>query len=85
MTTAAVLKGGRWSRGQWVDRNEWEIAIRQSPAEPGQSSDAVSAGQDPFSLADPPTVTGILKAAGFAGVTFAGVHYGQDTASSAAF
>ena len=33
-----------------------------------------SGGPDPFSLADPPAVTEILEAAGFADVTFTDVH-----------
>src|SRR5918999_719936 len=43
-------------------------------------------GPDPFSLADPPTTEGILKAAGFGGVAFADVHkpvyYGPDVATA---
>jgi hypothetical protein len=39
-------------------------------------------GTGSFSLADPPTVTGVLEAAGFGGVTFTDVHepvhYGLD-------
>jgi len=45
-----------------------------------------AAGPDPFSLGDPPTVTGILEAAGFAEVTFTDVHepvyYGPDVAAA---
>ena len=45
-----------------------------------------SEGPDPFSLADPPTVAGILEAAGFADVTFTDVHepvyYGPDVAAA---
>ena len=43
-------------------------------------------GPDPFSLADPRTVEGILDAAGFAGVAFTDVHepvyYGPDVAAA---
>jgi hypothetical protein len=67
---------------QASDRNEWEVAIRQALAGPGGTAAAGSAGPDPFSLADPPTVKGILEAAGFAGVTLTDVHepvyYGPD-------
>jgi len=45
-----------------------------------------SEGPDPFSLADPPTVRGILQAAGFTSVTFTDVHepvhYGPDVAAA---
>ncbi len=45
-----------------------------------------SGGPDPFSLADPPAVTEILQAAGFAGVAFTDVHepvyYGPDVAAA---
>src|SRR5260370_1474135 len=58
-----------------------------SPRPPSRvpaSSPVASAGPDPFSLADPPTVTGILETAGFADVTFADVHepvyFGPDVA-----
>ena len=70
-----------WQAG---DRNEWDVAIRQSLAGPGGT--AASAGPDPFSLADPPTVKGILEAAGFAGVTLTDVHepvlYGADVSAA---
>jgi hypothetical protein len=45
-----------------------------------------SGGPDPFSLADPPTVKEILKAAGFDDVAFEAVHepvnYGPDVAAA---
>ncbi|HEY7009365.1 MAG TPA: SAM-dependent methyltransferase, partial [Jatrophihabitantaceae bacterium] len=45
-----------------------------------------SAGPDPFSLADPPGVTKILEAAGFADVTFTDVrepmYFGPDVATA---
>jgi len=66
-----------WQAGE---RNEWEVAIRQSLAA------VAAAGLDAFSLADPPTVTGILEAAGFAEVAFTDVHepvyYGPDVAAA---
>jgi SAM-dependent methyltransferase len=78
-----------WQAG---DRNEWEVAIRQSLGgrqTPGgrQALTAVaSGGPDPFSLADPPSVTQILEAAGFADVTFTDVrepvYYGPDVAAA---
>ena len=79
----ALRPAGRLVMMVWQahDRNEWEVAIRQSLAEAG-----ASAGSDAFSLADPPAVTGILEAAGFSGVTFTDVHepvyYGPDVAAA---
>jgi SAM-dependent methyltransferase len=71
---------------QAPERNEWEVAIRQSLAGSGESEAAGSAGPDPFSLADRSAVTGILEAAGFAGVAFTDVHepvyYGADVAAA---
>jgi SAM-dependent methyltransferase len=67
-----------WQAGE---RNEWEVAIRRSLDAAG-----ASAGPDPFSLADPPAVTEILHAAGFAGVAFTDVgepvYYGPDVAAA---
>jgi hypothetical protein len=65
------------------DSNEWDVEIRRSLAGPdGAVAAAASADPDPFSLADPPTVTQILGAAGFAAVAFTDVHepvyYGPD-------
>jgi SAM-dependent methyltransferase len=66
-----------WQAGE---RNEWEVAIRQA------LQAVASEGLGAFSLADPPTVTGILEAAGFAGVTFTDVrepvYYGPDVAAA---
>jgi SAM-dependent methyltransferase len=65
------------------ERNEWVVAIRQSLAGPAA---VASAGPDPFSLGDPPAVTRILEAAGFADVTFTDVrepvYYGPDVAAA---
>ena len=72
-----------WQAG---DRNEWQVAIRRSLAGPEGSAAVVSAGPDPFSLADPPAVRAILEAAGFADVAFAGVRepvwYGLDVTAA---
>jgi SAM-dependent methyltransferase len=89
----ALRPAGRLVMMVWQahERNEWEVAIRQSlstavwsPA-PGPPAPP-SGGPDAFSLADPPAVTEILRAAGFAGVTFADVrepvYYGPDVASA---
>jgi SAM-dependent methyltransferase len=71
---------------QAPERNEWEVAIRQSLAGSGEPEAAGSAGPDPFSLADPSAVTGILEAAGFTGVAFTDVdepvYYGADVAAA---
>ena len=84
----ALRPGGRLVMMVWQahDRNEWEVAIRQSLAGPEGSPAVAAAGPDPFSLADPPTVTAVLEAAGFAGVTFTDVHepvyYGLDVSAA---
>ena len=68
------------------ERNEWHGAVRDS-LEAGDGPVAgACGGPDPFSLADPPTVTEILRAAGFVDVAFTDVHepvyYGQDVAAA---
>ena len=84
----ALRPAGRLVMMVWQahDRNEWEVAIRQSLAESGESAGVVSAGPDAFSLADPPTVRAILEAAGFTGVAFTDVRepvwYGPDVAAA---
>jgi SAM-dependent methyltransferase len=65
------------SRAVAHDRNEWEVTIRQS-----LGATVPSGLPDPFSLADPSTVTEILEGAEFADVTFTDVsepvYYGPD-------
>jgi SAM-dependent methyltransferase len=84
----ALRVAGRLVMMVWQghDRNEWEAAIRQSLSGPQGWPAAASGGPDPFSLADPPTVTGILEAAGFADVTFTDVHepmyFGSDVTAA---
>jgi SAM-dependent methyltransferase len=79
----ALRPAGRLVMMVWQapERNEWEVAIRQS-----LRAAAPSGLPDAFSLADPPTVTGILEAAGFADVTFTDVnepvYYGPDVAAA---
>jgi SAM-dependent methyltransferase len=81
----ALRPDGRLVMMVWQahDRNEWSVAIRRSLA---GSAAVASAGPDPFSLADPPAVTGILEDAGFAGVTFTDVrepmYFGPDVATA---
>lgn len=79
----ALRPAGRLVMMVWQapERNEWDVAIRQSL---GAADPPPSGGSelDPFSLADPPTVTEILQTAGFADVDFADVsepvYYGPD-------
>jgi SAM-dependent methyltransferase len=84
----ALRPAGRLVMMVWQphERNEWDVAIHQSLAEPEWSVAAASAGPDPFSLADPPTVKQILGAAGFASIAFTDVHepvyYGPDVAAA---
>jgi SAM-dependent methyltransferase len=84
----ALRRAGRLVMMVWQahERNEWAVAIRQSLEQPGEPAASASTGPDAFSLADPPTVRGILDAAGLTGVTFTDVHepvfYGQDVAAA---
>ena len=83
----ALRPAGRLVMMVWQahDRNEWDVAIQQSLAPEGQLP-VPAAGADPFSLASPPAVTGILEAAGFADVAFTDVrepvYYGPDVAAA---
>ena len=84
----ALRPAGRLVMMVWQahDRNEWDMAIRRSLTGPEGSAAVPSAGPDPFSLADRPTVTRILEAAGFADVTFTDVrepmYFGPDVATA---
>ena len=71
----ALRPAGRLVMMVWQahERNEWDVAIRQSLGAAEGPAAGASEGPDPFSLADPPTVKEILQAAGFAGVTFTDV------------
>jgi SAM-dependent methyltransferase len=75
----------------WQDRerNEWASAIRRALAASTAVPDPHSRTPNPFSLADPASVRGVLDAAGFAGVGFAEVHepvyYGRDSAAALDF
>jgi SAM-dependent methyltransferase len=80
----ALRPGGRLVMMVWQahDRNEWNVAIGRCL----EGAGGASAGPDPFSLADPPVVTGILEDAGFADVTFTDVrepmYFGPDVATA---
>jgi SAM-dependent methyltransferase len=84
----ALRSAGRLVMMVWQapERNEWDVVIRRSLDGPEGPVAAASAGPDPFSLADPPTVEELLEAAGFADVTFTDVHepvyYGPDVAAA---
>ena len=83
----ALRPAGRLVMMVWQasERNEWDVAIREALAGTGGPA-AVSAGPDPFSLADPAAVQETLEAAGFAGAAFADVrepvYYGPDVAAA---
>lgn len=76
----AIRPDGRLVMMVWQahERNEWDVAIRESLGEPALAP----TGPDPFSLADPPAVTEILEDAGFSNVTVTDVrepvYYGPD-------
>jgi SAM-dependent methyltransferase len=84
----ALRPDGRLVMMVWQDhgRNEWDVAIRQSLGGPHASAAFDPTGPDPFSLADPPTVTEILESAGFTDVNFTDVcepvYYGPDVAAA---
>ena len=68
-----------WQAGA---RNEWDVAIRRALEGP-------EGGREPFSLADPSRVTGLLEGAGFVDVTFGDVEepvfYGGDVPTALAW
>jgi SAM-dependent methyltransferase len=80
----ALRPAGRLVMAVWqaADRNEWDVAIRQALAEPDGPTTVADGGPDAFSLADPTTVEGILRSAGFADIGFTDVdepvYYGPD-------
>jgi SAM-dependent methyltransferase len=84
----ALRPAGRLVMVVWQapDRNEWDVAIRQALADPDGPAAVPGEGADPFSLADPTTVEGILQAAGFADVGLTDVdepvYYGPDPAAA---
>ena len=84
----ALRPAGRLVMMVWQvrERNEWDVLIGQSLGAAGGPVAGTSGGRDPFSLADPPAVTEILQAAGFAGVAFTDVcepvYYGPDVAAA---
>jgi SAM-dependent methyltransferase len=89
----ALKPGGRMVHIVWRNRadNPWlsmakDVVLRFLP-EPG--ADAQTCGPGPFSMADEPTVTGMMKAAGYDEIAFrrvdAPVLVGSDVADAIAF
>ncbi|MGB3438203.1 MAG: methyltransferase domain-containing protein [Actinophytocola sp.] len=84
----ALRPAGRLVMMVWQARahNEWVVAIDQAL---GAHDGTATGGPDPFSLADPTSVTALLHAAGFTDVTFAEVrqpvYYGPDTETALAW
>ena len=84
----ALHPAGRLVMMVWQghERNEWDVAIHRSLEGFGGSMAVAPEGPDPFSLADPATVEGVLDAAGFTDVSFTDVHepvyYGPDVAAA---
>lgn len=84
----AVRPDGRLVMMVWQASadNEWDVAIRRALTGPGETAVVVPAGKDPFSLADPRAVTGLLEAAGFTDVAFTDVrepvYYGPHVAAA---
>ena len=74
------------SRAQGTADGRQPSARRSVNGQAEEPTALPSAGPDPFSLADPPTVQQILEAAGFADVAFTDVHepvyYGPDVAAA---
>jgi len=68
------------------EHNEWSVEIERSLASDEEAGPRAPEALGPFSLADPGTVVRTLDAAGFADVTFTGVHepvyYGLDVATA---
>jgi SAM-dependent methyltransferase len=81
----ALRPAGRLVMLVWQDRHhqEWSMAIRRSLAPDGTPPSPIAAS--PFSLAEPDTVRGILRAAGYDRVQFTdvreSVNYGPDVAT----
>ena len=80
----ALRPGGRLVMLVWQahDRNEWNVALHRALGAEDPAA-LVPAGLDPFSLADPPAVTGLLESAGFAGVAFTDVREPMQTSGAA--
>ena len=84
----ALRRDGRLVMMVWQahELNEWSVEIAHALAGDGKSLPPAPQGSDPFSLADPDTVTRMLDVAGFTDVTFTDVrervYYGPDVATA---
>jgi SAM-dependent methyltransferase len=84
----ALRRDGRLVMMVWQahERNEWSVAIAHALAGDGELLPPAPQGSDPFSLADPDTVTRTLDVAGLTDVTFTDVrqpvYYGPDVATA---
>ncbi len=80
----ALRPGARFVQLVWqaADRQEWHTAIRTALSPGHASSTPAPAAVDPFTLADPDVVAGLLTAAGFTAVDLVDVRepvcYGPD-------
>jgi SAM-dependent methyltransferase len=80
----ALRPSGRLVMMVWQasERNEWDVAIRRALSAAGADIAPPARQSDPFSLADPVTMTGLLERAGFAAVDVIDVqqpvYYGPD-------
>lgn len=80
----ALRLGARFVQLVWQagDRQEWDAAIRAALSGGYGSSTSAGAADDPFTLADPDVVVGVLTAAGFTAVDVIDVrepvYYGPD-------
>jgi len=84
----ALRPAGRLVLLVWqdADRNEWSSVVRQALSAGAPTPAAPASGPNAFSLADPAVTERILRAAGFAEITFAEVrepvYYGPDGAAA---
>lgn len=82
----ALRPGGRLVMMTWQghEQNEWSLAIEKALG--GLSDAPVPEAADPFSLADPAKVEGILEGAGFTDVFFTAldrpIYWGQDVTAA---
>ena len=87
----ALQPGGRLVMMVWQghERNEWSVSIERALGGPEGVARPASEAPNPFSLADPAVVEGILDAAGFTDTTFTDVHrpvyYGRDVSAALAW
>ena len=84
----SLRRDGRLVMMVWQahERNEWSVAIAHALTGDGEFLSPPPPGTDPFSLADPDTVTRTLDLAGFTDMTFSDVrepvYYGPDVATA---